>query len=107
MKRLLSILSGMKTDEKYFTRMYDGPIRITQGSIDYDDNSNTYWDNDVGYTIECASKAEQDKPLVRIMIPARKLGLDDIICPGADAEDLRIITSNSAVHAADALPPAC
>ena len=37
------------------------------------------------------------------MIPARKLGLDDIICPGADAEDLRIITSNSAVHAADAL----
>ena len=103
MKRLLSILSGMKTDEKHFTRMYDGPIRITQGSIDYDDNSNTYWDNDVGYTIECASKAEQDKPLVRIMIPARKLGLDDIICPGADAEDLRIITSNSAVHAADAL----
>lgn len=103
MKRLLSILSGMKTDEKHFTRMYDGPIRITQGSIDYDDNSNTYFDNDVGYTIECASKAEQDKPLVRIMIPARKLGLDDIICPGADAEDLRIITSNSAVHAADAL----
>ena len=103
MKRLLSILSGMKTDEKHFTRMYDGPIRITQGSIDYDDNSNTYWDNDVGYTIECASKAEQDKPLVRIMIPARKLGLDDIICPGADAEDLRIITSNSTVHAADAL----
>lgn len=103
MKRLLSILSGMKNDEKHFTRMYDGPIRITQGSIDYDDNSNTYWDNDVGYTIECASKAEQDKPLVRIMIPARKLGLDDIICPGADAEDLRIITSNSAVHAADAL----
>lgn len=103
MKRLLSILSGMKNDEKHFTRMYDGPIRITQGSIDYDDNSNTYFDNDVGYTIECASKAEQDKPLVRIMIPARKLGLDDIICPGADAEDLRIITSNSAVHAADAL----
>lgn len=103
MKRLLSILSGMKTDEKHFTRMYDGPIRITQGNIDYDDNSNTYWDNDVGYTIECASKAEQDKPLIRIMIPARELGLDDIIHPETAAEDLRIITTNSAIHAADAL----
>ncbi len=90
MKRLKQKILSMEANTKTYKEMYEGRMWVYVPYINdnamepYEDFSNTYYTEDIGYRIERTHKLAQDKPTITISIPVKQLGITEASVAGAD-----------------------
>ncbi len=86
MKRLKYLLLSMEPNTATYTEMYNGKMLIDDGTArePYEDNSEIYYYDDIGFEISYTNKLLKDRPTVKIAIPAERLGIDIFI---SDSEE--------------------
>lgn len=71
----------MEPNTATYTEMYNGKMIIDDGTArePYEDNSEIYYYDDIGFEISYTNKLLKDRPTVKIAIPAERLGIDIFI----------------------------
>ncbi len=86
MKRLEGILCDCYYKHRSWAELYNGTavVHPIAPPNPYTESLPQYWHEDISMIYSCANKASEDKPVVELQIPVRRLGVTELVNAAAD-----------------------
>lgn len=86
LKRLENILCDCYYKHKSWAELYNGTavVHPIAPPDPYLESLPQYWHDDVSMVYTCANKESEDKPVVQLQIPAKRLGVTELVSAAAD-----------------------